>query len=69
MTIIKTTITSVNTTLHKVNQNEILLTEGLTKLQNFSSQKFNELEEEIENVYLINEQFKLVQRGVGESQY
>jgi hypothetical protein len=38
-------------------------------LLNYSSHKFNELEEEIENVNLINEQFKLVQRGVDESQH
>jgi hypothetical protein len=69
MTIIKTTITSVNTTLQKVNQNGKLLKEGLSKLLNFSTHKFSVLEEEIWNVNLINEQFRLIQRGIDESQH
>jgi hypothetical protein len=48
MTIIKTTITSVNSTLQKVNQNEKVLKEGLNKLLNYSTYKINELEEEME---------------------
>jgi endonuclease III len=58
MTIIKTTITSVNTTLQKVNQNEEVFKEVLNKLSNFSAHKFSELEEEIRNANLINEQFR-----------
>jgi hypothetical protein len=54
MTIIKTTIISVNSTFQKVNQNEKILKEGLTKLMNYSAHKFSELEEEIKNVNLIN---------------
>jgi hypothetical protein len=69
MTIIKTTITSVNSTLQKVNQNEKVLKEGLNKLLNYSTHKINELEEEIENVNLINEQFRLIQRGIDKSQH
>jgi hypothetical protein len=69
MTIIKTTITSVNSTIQKVNQNERILKEGLAKLSNYSTHRFNELEEEVKNVGLINEQFRLVQRGVDESQH
>jgi uncharacterized protein YoxC len=69
MTIIKTTITSVNSTLQKVNQNEKVLKEDLNKLLNYSTHKINELEEEIGNVNLIDEQFRLIQRGVDESQY
>jgi hypothetical protein len=37
MTIIKTTITSVNSTLRRVNQNEKVLDDGLSKLLNFSN--------------------------------
>jgi methyl-accepting chemotaxis protein len=43
MTIIKTTITSVNSTLQRVNQNEKTLKDGLDKLSNFSVHKVNEL--------------------------
>jgi hypothetical protein len=67
--IIKTTITSINSTLEKANQNETILMESLTKLFNYSTHKFNELEEEIRNVNLINEQFRLIQRVVDESQH
>jgi methyl-accepting chemotaxis protein len=69
MTVIKTTITSVNSTLQKVNQNERTLRDGLSRLLNYSTHKFDELEEEIRNVNLINEQFRLLQRGVDESQH
>jgi hypothetical protein len=68
MTIIKTTITSVSSTLQKVNQNEKVLKEGLSKLLNYSTHKFNELEE-IRNANLVNAQFRLTQRGVDESQH
>jgi hypothetical protein len=69
MAIIKTTITSVNSTLQKVNQNEKVLKGGLNKLLNYSMHKINELEEEIGNVNIINEQFRLIQRGTEESQH
>jgi hypothetical protein len=36
---------------------------------NYSSHKFNEIEEEIRNVNLVNEQFRLIQRGIDESQH
>jgi hypothetical protein len=45
MTIIKTTIMSVNSTLQKVNQNEKILKESFNKLLNYSTYKFSELEE------------------------
>jgi hypothetical protein len=68
MTVIKTTISSVNSTLLKVNQNEKILDNGLNKLFNYSEHKFQKLEE-IGNVNLLNEQLRLVQRGVDESQH
>lgn len=52
MTIIKTTITSVNSTLQKVNKNGKVL-RGLTKLLNHSTHKCSKLEEEIRNVNLV----------------
>jgi hypothetical protein len=68
MTIFKTTITSVNATMQKVEQNEKVL-KGFYEMLNYSTHKFCELEEEIRNVNLINEQFRLIQRGVDESQH
>jgi hypothetical protein len=68
MTIIKTTTTSVNSTLQKVNQNEKVLKEGLSKLLNYSTHKVKDIEEEIQSVSLINEQFRLIQR-VDENQH
>jgi hypothetical protein len=70
MTIIKTTInTSVNSTLQKVEQNEKSLKESLEQMLNYSTHSFSELEEETRNVNLINEQFRLIQRGIDESQH
>jgi hypothetical protein len=51
-----------------VNQNEKILDNGLNKLFNYSEHKFQKLEE-IGNVNLLNEQLRLVQRGVDESQH
>jgi hypothetical protein len=36
---------------------------------NYSTRKFKNLEEEFQNVNLINEQFRLIQRGIDESQH
>jgi methyl-accepting chemotaxis protein len=69
MTIVKTTITSVNSTLQKVNKNENVLKNGLNQLYNYCTHEFNKLEEEIANVNLINEQFRLIQGGIEESQH
>jgi methyl-accepting chemotaxis protein len=69
MTIVKTTITSINSTLQKVNKNENILKKGLNKLYDYSIQKFDQLEEKIRNVNLVNEQFRLIQRGIDESQH
>jgi hypothetical protein len=69
MTIIKTTISSVNSTLQRVDQNEKILDGGLNKLQNYSTHKFDEIKEEMLNVNLLNEQLRLVQRGMDECQH
>jgi hypothetical protein len=69
MTIIKTTITSVNSTLQRVDQNEKLLDSGLIILQNYSTQKLDELKEEMVNVNPLHEQLRLVQRGMDECQH
>jgi methyl-accepting chemotaxis protein len=69
MTIIKTTISSVNSTLQRVNQNERILENGLNRLLNYSTHEFRELEEEIGNVDLLNEQLRLVQRSIDECQH
>jgi hypothetical protein len=42
---------------------------GFNKLLKYSTNKFSKLEEEIRNVNLINEQFRLIQRGIDESQH
>jgi methyl-accepting chemotaxis protein len=69
MTVVKTTITSVNSTLQRVNQNEKILENGLSRLFNYSAHEFSELEEEIGNINLLNEQIRLVHRGIDESQH
>jgi hypothetical protein len=69
ITVIRTSITSVNVTMQKVEQNEKLLKDGFDKMLNYNTHNFGELESEIKNVNLINEQFRLIQRGVDESQH
>jgi hypothetical protein len=69
MTVIKTTISSVNSTLQRVSQNEKILANGLNKILNFSEHEFQELEEEIGNINLLNEQLRMVQRGIDECQH
>jgi hypothetical protein len=68
MTVIKTTITSVNSTLQRVNQNEKMLESGLNQLFNYSTHKLRDLKE-VESVNLLNEQLRLIQRGIDESQH
>jgi hypothetical protein len=41
----------------------------LNKLQNYSAHKFDEIKEEMLNVNLLNEQLRLVQRGMDECQH
>jgi hypothetical protein len=69
MTTVKTTIASVNSTLQKVNKNENILREGLKKLYNYSTSRINKTEEEMTNINLINEQFRLIQKGIDESEH
>jgi hypothetical protein len=69
MTIIKTTISSVNSALQKVNQNENILESGLNRLLNYRTREFRELKEEIGNVNLLSEQLRLVKRGLDECQH
>jgi hypothetical protein len=52
-----------------MNLNVKVLKEDLSKLLNYSMHKINELEEDIGNVNLINEHFRLIQRGIDESQH
>ena len=65
MTVIKSTINSVNSTIQKVDQNEKLLKRVILQL---SEQVGNSvtLQEEIEQVTTANVQIKIVERGVME---
>jgi hypothetical protein len=69
MTVIKTTISSVNSTLQRVSQNEKILANGLNKILNFSEHELQELEKEIGIMNLLNEQLRMVQRGIDECQH
>jgi hypothetical protein len=69
VTFIKTTITSVNSTLQKINQNEKKLEKDFEKLLNYSTHKFKNLEEEFKHLNLINEQIRLIHKGMDESQH
>jgi hypothetical protein len=64
----KTTISTVNSTLQTVNQNERTLENGPNKLLNYNAHAFQKLEE-IGNVNLLHEQLRLVHRGIDECQH
>ena len=69
MTVIKSTIGSVNLTIQRINDNEQVLKNSMSKLLNATSEKISAIEEEINNVLMINEQIKIVERGLEESQH
>ena len=68
-TVIKSTLSAVNMTIHKINKNEQVLKDSLKKLTNYTINRVNALEEEIERVNIINEQIRTVYRGLDESQH
>jgi hypothetical protein len=69
MTVIKTTTSSINSTLQRVDQNERIMDTELNRLFNYNIQDFSELKGEVGNVNLLNEQLRLIQRGVEECQH
>ena len=69
MTIIKTTINSINSTILKVDQNEELLRNSMLLLEKRMGEEISELNVKYEQINLINEQIKIVIRGMEESQH
>lgn len=69
MLVIKSTILNVNQTIQKVNVNEQKLKENLELLASKTGQDIQFLKDEIINVNFLNEQFRLIQRGIEESQH
>ena len=69
MTIIKTTISSINNTMSKVNQNEEMLKRHMIVVEKQTRDKLNKLEVASEQISMINEQIKIVLRGMEESQH
>jgi hypothetical protein len=59
LTVIKTTIGSINSTIQRVDQNERNLGNELNWFSNYSTYEIRELKEEISNVNLLNEQLKI----------
>ena len=64
MTMIKSTIGSVNLTIQRVNENEQVLKDSMSKLANSTTQALAAIEEEVNNVLIINEQIGLIERGI-----
>jgi hypothetical protein len=69
MTIIKTTITSINSTMDKVSQNEEMLKNHMIVMEKQTRDKLSKLEAANEQISTINEQIKIVLRGMEESQH
>ena len=68
-TVIKSTLSAVNLTIQRVNKNEQLLKDSLKKLANYTVDKIFTLEKEIEKVNIINEQIRIIYRGLEECQH
>ena len=60
---------SVNNTLRKVSANEKALQKGFITLTKLADEKYKQVENEIEMVNRINEQIKIMQRGIEVSQH
>jgi hypothetical protein len=69
MTIIKTTISSINSTMDKVSQNEEMLKNHMTVMEKETRDKVSKLEVASEQINTINEEIKIVLRSMKESQH
>jgi hypothetical protein len=69
MTVIKSTINSVNLTMRRINQNEKVLRDNLIKLDAKIDNVTSELQQEIEQVTTANMQIKMIERGLMECQH
>jgi hypothetical protein len=69
MTVIKSTINSVNSTMRRVDENERVLRDGLLKLDTKFSNVTLQLQQEIELVSTANTQIGIVERGIFECQH
>jgi hypothetical protein len=69
MTVIKSTVNSVNLTMRRINQNEKVLEDSLMKLDAKVGNITLELQQEIEQVTTANMQIKTVERGLMECQH
>lgn len=68
MTVLKSTILTMNATLKKVNQNENVLKNTLESLMNTMSSQTQQLKIELESSLIINENIRAIQRGIEECQ-
>jgi hypothetical protein len=69
MTVIKSTINSVNLTMRRIDQNEKALRDSLTKLNSRVNNVSFELQQVIEQVTTANMQIKIIERGLMECQH
>ena len=69
MTVIKSTINSVNLTMRRINQNEKVLKDSLIRLDKKVNNATLELQQEIEQVTTANMQIKAIERGLMECQH
>jgi hypothetical protein len=69
MTIINSTVNSVNLTMRRINQNENALKDSLIKLNTKVTDVTLELQQEIQQVTMANMQIKTIERGLMECQH
>ena len=68
MTIIRSTINTVNLTINRINENEVKLKIGLESLNKGLTSKINKVQDKMEGITIMNEQIRVTERGFDESQ-
>ena len=68
MTIVRSTINTVNLTIHRIIENEAKLKKCLESLNKGLTDEIDKVQEETEGIAMINEKIRVVERGLEESQ-
>ena len=67
MTIVRATINTLNLTINRINENEAKLKRELESLNNGLTDEIDKVQEEKEEIAMIDEQIRVVERGFEES--
>jgi len=68
MIILKSAITSFNITMQRVNRNERILIENLQRLNKMVVDEINQMQTQLDSVFMLNESIQQILRGLNECQ-